>query len=411
MNFPKIKSKLRFQYIIIIILVSLNLSSSNTKSNRFLQYNGYYGETNNNEQQKEEDKRKASLDEDPGTFFLAWFFIYFLMGLYIICVLKKIPQVADKTDYVWKFMFFANNGILVASFFNFLSFKNILMDSSPFALSLIGFGIGCAYYIYKFTKNCNANYAYEYFEYEKLSEFFNLPCFIWNLVGLTDPCCREDRVSIYIDSNGRLTDNSCCVCCWNWFITIMKRLATIFSIVSYYIFVLFYLVFWFAGKGILILIFKCKNIKVEDESAQNPENKTNPDIDQNQGNQVINNQNNLNNNNFQISEKQIENNNNIPNYDININNNIPLSNQMGNNGELSEANRFQNNAQNLNNTQTLELPDKTQLEAAMKEQKQNIEKLKQDENIINQENLQGNNINELKEGFKPDNNMEAGPNH
>ena len=191
----------------------------------------------------------------------------------------------------------------------------------------------------------------------------------------------------------------------------MKRLATIFSIVSYYIFVLFYLVFWFAGKGILILIFKCKNIKVEDESAQNPENKTNPDIEQNQGNQVINNQNNLNNNNFQISEKQIENNNNIPNYDININNNIPLSNQMGNNGELSEANRFQNNAQNLNNTQTLELPDKTQLEAAMKEQKQNIENLKQDENIINQENLQGNNINELKEGFKPDNNMEAGPNH
>jgi predicted membrane channel-forming protein YqfA (hemolysin III family) len=163
--------------------------------NRFLQTNNHhYGGTNiNNEQKTEEEKRRARLDEDPGTFFLGWFFIYFFMGLYIICILKKIPQVADKTDYVWKFMFFANNGILVASFFNFLSFKNILMDSSPFALSLIGFVIGCVYYIWKFTKNCNANYANEYFKYEKLNEIFIIPFFIWNLVGLTDPCCREDN--------------------------------------------------------------------------------------------------------------------------------------------------------------------------------------------------------------------------
>jgi hypothetical protein len=173
-----------------------------------------YDDTNNyNEQKKETNETKTNFEEDPGTFLLAWFFIFFFMGLYIICVMKKYEETAKRTDDVWKFMFFANNGILVASFLNFLSFKNIFMDSSPFALSFIVFCIGCVYYLCKFSKNCNNRYAFEYFQYDKIREFFNLPCFILSLIGLTDPCCRSESYTVTTYADGHVESTECCMHC------------------------------------------------------------------------------------------------------------------------------------------------------------------------------------------------------
>ena len=377
----------------------------------------YDDESNyNNEADTEKSERDKRLEEDPGTFLLAWFFIFFFMGLYIICILKRFPEFEEKIYEIWKFMFFANNGILVASFVNMFSFKNLFMDSSPFVLSLIGCGIGIVYYICKFSKNCSKRYAYEYFQYEKIKELFNLPCIIFELIKLTDPCCMASP-TLTVNVFGYVESDICYVCVWNFFMFILKKLAVVFSMLSYYIFLIFYLIFWFIGKGILAWCFKCKNVTVEDiyPDVPKPEDKTNPDLGQNKGIQVIINQNNdiiigIPNNNSQISEKNFNNNN--PNFDMNMQNmqnQNPPPNQIVNNGEMSEQNRFNNNAQNFAMNPSSELPDKAQLEEAINRQNQNIGQSAQNDNNFNQAQMQQNNMGEMKNNFKSDNNMGPGP--
>ena len=377
----------------------------------------YDDESNyNNEAETEKSERDKRLEEDPGTFLLAWFFIFFFMGLYIICILKRFPAFEEKIYEIWKFMFFANNGILVASFVNMFSFKNLFMDSSPFVLSLIGCGIGIVYYICKFSKNCSKRYAYEYFQYEKIKELFNLPCIIFELIKLTDPCCMASP-TLTVNVFGYVESDICYVCVWNFFMFILKKLAVVFSMLSYYIFLIFYLIFWFIGKGILAWCFKCKNVTVEDiyPDVPKPEDKTNPDLGQNKGIQVIINQNNdiiigIPNNNSQISEKNFNNNN--PNFDMNMQNmqnQNPPPNQIVNNGEMSEQNRFNNNAQNFAMNPSSELPDKAQLEEAINRQNQNIGQSAQNDNNFNQAQMQQNNMGEMKNNFKSDNNMGPGP--
>ena len=377
----------------------------------------YDDESNyNNEADTEKSERDKRLEEDPGTFLLAWFFIFFFMGLYIICILKRFPEFEEKIYEIWKFMFFANNGILVASFVNMFSFKNLFMDSSPFVLSLIGCGIGIVYYICKFSKNCSKRYAYEYFQYEKIKELFNLPCIIFELIKLTDPCCMASP-TLTVNVFGYVESDICYVCVWNFFMFILKKLAVVFSMLSYYIFLIFYLIFWFIGKGILAWCFKCKNVTVEDiyPDVPKPEDKTNPDLGKNKGIQVIINQNNdiiigIPNNNSQISEKNFNNNN--PNFDMNMQNmqnQNPPPNQIVNNGEMSEQNRFNNNAQNFAMNPSSELPDKAQLEEAINRQNQNIGQSAQNDNNFNQAQMQQNNMGEMKNNFKSDNNMGPGP--
>ena len=377
----------------------------------------YDDESNyNNEAETEKSERDKRLEEDPGTFLLAWFFIFFFMGLYIICILKRFPAFEEKIYEIWKFMFFANNGILVASFVNMFSFKNLFMDSSPFVLSLIGCGIGIVYYICKFSKNCSKRYAYEYFQYEKIKELFNLPCIIFEPIKLTDPCCMASP-TLTVNVFGYVESDICYVCVWNFFMFILKKLAVVFSMLSYYIFLIFYLIFWFIGKGILAWCFKCKNVTVEDiyPDVPKPEDKTNPDLGKNKGIQVIINQNNdiiigIPNNNSQISEKNFNNNN--PNFDMNMQNmqnQNPPPNQIVNNGEMSEQNRFNNNAQNFAMNPSSELPDKAQLEEAINRQNQNIGQSAQNDNNFNQAQMQQNNMGEMKNNFKSDNNMGPGP--
>ena len=118
-------------------------------------------------------------------------------------------------------------------------------------------------------------------------------------------------------------------------------------------------------------------------------------------------------NNGEISE-QNRFNNNIPNYDINMQNQIAPSNQIVNNGELSEQNRFNNIEQNFAKNLSSELPDKVQLEEAINKQNQNIDQTAKNINDVNnnnfnQEQMQQNNMGETKNNFKPDNNMGPGP--
>ena len=85
-----------------------------------------------------------------------------------------------------------------------------------------------------------------------------------------------------------------------------------------------------------------------------------------------------------------------------------------NNGELSEQNRFNNIEQNFAKNLSSELPDKAQLEEAINRQNQNIDQTAKNINDVNnnnfnQEQMQQNNMGEMKNNFKPDNNMGPGP--
>ena len=203
-------------------------------------------------------------ENDPGTYLLSWFFIFFFIGLYMICSMKKYPQTEERTDEVWKFMFFSNNGILVASSVNIFNIRNLIIDSSPFALSAICFIIGGVYYLYKYIKTCNYKLADYYFSNDKLNKLFKIPCFIWSLIGLTDPCCRSNSYTVTTYADGHKESTFCCHCMWNCIIFAIKRLATIFSIVAFYIFLIFFILFWFIAK----LIYKL----IKDNSEDNNNN-------------------------------------------------------------------------------------------------------------------------------------------
>ena len=156
MHFQRIKSK--FNSIIKILIFSslIIISSANKIPKRFLQFDTNLDtlatDFNDTTNETIEENNETTISEDPGTYLLAWFLIFLFIGLYIICTMKRYPEISNRTDDVYKFMFLANNGILVASGVNIFDIKNIIIDSSPFALSAIIFLIGCIYYISKFCK-------------------------------------------------------------------------------------------------------------------------------------------------------------------------------------------------------------------------------------------------------------------
>ena len=368
MVFPLNKSIFISFYFISLI----TLTSPNKIPQRFLQ--GYSDpDFEDNNYNNTTNGTSTSITEDPGSYLLAWFVIFFFIGLYMVCSMKKYPSISHRTDEVWKFMFFANNGILVASSVNVFNIKNLIIDSSPFALSTIVFLIGCIYYIAKYCQTCSMEFAFKYFQCDYLGELYKIPCFVWSLIGLTDPCCRSNTYTVTIYADGHTESNECCVRMWNCFIYVIKRLALIFSIVSFYIFLLFYLIFWLIAKSIYLLVLKCKIEKEENPEIQNqqPQVNTRNAININDiyiyGSQdeINNNHNgigqqpgvqtvtiNQNNNNNNTNRNQNVNNGNNNNYDINGNNiynNNNKKNKNNNNNKLYINTHQKNNNINNNN--------------------------------------------------------------
>ena len=157
--------------------------------------------------------------------------------------MKEYEQTRDKTDLVWKFMFMANNGTLVAAGINIFDIHNMYIDSSPFLLGTLVFIIGGICYLRKFISECNASYAELYFQSNPFQYWCNIPCFIWTLIGLTDPCCRSETYTVTTYADGHTESTYCCNVMWNCFIKVIKRLAFFFTAISYYIFILFVMIF------------------------------------------------------------------------------------------------------------------------------------------------------------------------
>ena len=204
-------------YRMMSFIILISFSSSKINQKRFLQLTEE-NDLDNNANKTSNETDTSNFTEEPGTYLLSWFVIFFFMGLYIVCSMKKYPSIAHRTDDVWKFMFFANNGILVAA-------------------SVIG-------------------------------ELYKIPCFVWSLVGMTDPCCRSTGYTVTVYTDGHTESNECCHHMWNCFIYLIKRLAIFFSIVSYYIFLLFYFIFWLIAKSIFICMLKIKTEKAQQPQPQ-----------------------------------------------------------------------------------------------------------------------------------------------
>ena len=379
MILEKAKTKFSLFYILLILGILIIEASPNEVSKRFLQYNNndnYYNYDDYNYSDPYNSNKTSnapSFAEEPGTYLLAWFTIFFFMGLYIICTMKQYPEIASRTDDVWKFMFFANNGILVAAGINIFNVRNLILDSSPFALSSIGFIVGCVYYIVKYCQTCNMYLAFQYFECTKLGELYKLPCFIWSLKSLTDDCCRSNTYTVAVYDDGHVESNEFCVRMWNCFIYLIKRFAVIFSMISFYIFLLFYFIYWLIGKSIFILILKIKGPIVLPPQPSPPPPVVPPVVrgdgssgelinQKNYGNQII-----INNPKYIINPppppepKVINNNINYNNNNFNISNEKPMNYNNEFNNNMNYNNNFVNNNDNFDK-QTNPLPDKEQVE-------------------------------------------------
>ena len=431
MAFPNANSNFN-KLLIFIILISL--SSSDITQPRFLQFtNNYYLENDTNITSNQTSTLKT-IKEDPGSYLLVWFFIFFFMGLYIVCNMGKYKEIiANRKDDVWKFMFFANNGIFVASGVNIFNIKNLIIDSSPFGLSALVCLIGCAYYIYKYCQICNMKMASQYFDCDKLSELFNIPCFIFSLVGLTDPCCRSESYSVTTYTDGHTESTYCCHCMWNCIIYVIKRFAVFFSIISYYIFLIFYLYFWFIAKLIFMCIYDTTGqTTVNDDINKNNKNNNN----NNNYNNNSNNNNNDNNNNDKNRPNNIHNinysgeimiNNGhkiIITHNININNIHKIKNPSSNN-KLNFNNlgtqRIQNNETNRNDDNIKNNNDNTQRSQSLPSEGEIYKPTPNDNNqnndidknninnYINNNDKENNDINDYQSEESKNNNMEEAP--
>ncbi len=88
-----------------------NLNMIGDKSNNNETYRNMTDNLAKNNGTKKDDDKKV--EEDPGTYLIVFFALFFFIGLYMICKLKEYEQTKNRTDDVWKFLFFANNGALL----------------------------------------------------------------------------------------------------------------------------------------------------------------------------------------------------------------------------------------------------------------------------------------------------------
>jgi hypothetical protein len=111
-------------------------SKRKTNSNYPNQSNHNYGYgynyTNKNNTYNSTKNQTLSFKECPGAYLLLWFIIFFIIGLYLICEMKKFEQTKNRIGDVWFYLYLSNLGILEAAGVNFLNLNNVAVDSSPF---------------------------------------------------------------------------------------------------------------------------------------------------------------------------------------------------------------------------------------------------------------------------------------
>jgi hypothetical protein len=153
----------------------------------------------------------------------------------------------------------ANNGTLIANGINILNIFDSnsdvlgeILNYGPCAMASIIFLVGLCILL------CKIKYSFSFFEplfqFDTLCYLFGLIKFMWSLLGLTDPCCRINTITVTVYVDGHTEDNSCCVCIWNTFIYFLKRLSYVYSVIAFIIFFIFYFFIFIIAKLIYLLM-------------------------------------------------------------------------------------------------------------------------------------------------------------
>ena len=144
---------------------------------------------------------------------------------------------------ILKFLFMANNGALLVSII-FISSIYQAAGFAPIGFGIIILTIGIIYY----SCNLGDSFTVVVFEKNNTEELCHLPCLIIKLVRFTFECCRCEYIDIkekitYYD--GHVEERTYCtsIFCfvWNFLCLIIKLMSTFFTIISYYIFLGFFL--------------------------------------------------------------------------------------------------------------------------------------------------------------------------
>ena len=316
---------------------------------------------------------------------LFWFIIFFVLALYLICMMKKFEQTKNKTGDVWFYLYLSNIGIILMSGVKIVSVNNVAVDDSPFGLCSIFFAIMTFNYYIKFLKECNREKTIICLSCDTVAEWARLPCFILGLLGLTDPCCILTSYTVNTYAEGRTESDLHCVEFMNSCFKAIKRIAFFFSVISFYFGLLFVLIFWVFIKIIFLIIIRCI-IKSNMKKNQN-------DVKIIQNNNQYNNPNDINSKDIIMNNKfdpKILNNGNI--Y-FHGNNNIPnnYDKQTYNEGLEVSANKKEEYEQNS------DLPNEEEIK--------NNKIFEKNNDLPNEEEIKKNKINN-KEGNENSSNKE-----
>ena len=219
-------------FLIILSFLPKPISITQRKLQSFEHPQGYSifeGNTTN-------DKPKEELD--LGTELTAGLIIFCLTAIYIISRLNHFPEYIRERKYdLYVFLYFANNGTLIASGINIINIFDpksdvlyqILNYTPLFFTSLIYIIGGILIIVHKVKSNCNPEV---FFSFDHLCEIAKLPCFIWDLIPLADYCCMCTVITTYHYEDGHTESDACCVCLWNLFIKLLKFISYVYSILS-----------------------------------------------------------------------------------------------------------------------------------------------------------------------------------
>ncbi len=238
---------------------------------------------------------------DNPFFYLSGFYLIFVaMCVYIIAIINRSPINPTAKDElksgILKFLYMANNGALLVSII-FISSVFEISGFAPFGLGIIIFTIGSLYYIC----NLKENLVVVFFDNNTTEELCCLPGLMIKLVRYTYECCRceyYDIVETRVYYDGHVEQTTYCTSCicliWNLYWLFVKIITTFFTIISYEIFLVLFLLFRLIAKAIYL------NCCIKEENNENNGNEANEiNINGGGGVNVID-----NNNNPPINEPQ-----------------------------------------------------------------------------------------------------------
>ena len=263
-------------FLIILSFLPKPISITQRKLQSFEHPQGYSifeGNTTN-------DKPKEELD--LGTELTAGLIIFCLTAIYIISRLNHFPEYIRERKYdLYVFLYFANNGTLIASGINIINIFDpksdvlyqILNYTPLFFTSLIYIIGGILIIVHKVKSNCDPEV---FFSFDHLCEIAKLPCFVRDLIPLSDDCCMCYSYT---------GNDACLVCIWNSFIKFYKFISYVYSSISFYFFFIVFLIGWMIAK-IIYLIVCCLSCKRNENNIQTNEPQVHSETQS--GNQNIN---------------------------------------------------------------------------------------------------------------------------